>query len=58
LEALFGEDRPGISKRLRRRIGTVLAGTETERKEIGSRFAELYEFRSRLVHGDEFEQQV
>lgn len=58
LEALFGEDRPGISKRLRRRIGTVLASTEAERREIGSRFAELYEFRSRLVHGDEFEQQV
>jgi hypothetical protein len=58
LEALFGEDRPGISKRLRRRIGTVLASTETERKDIGSRFAELYELRSRLVHGDEFEQQV
>ena len=58
LEALFEEDRPGLSKRLRRRIGTVLARTETERKEIGSRFAELYELRSRLVHGDEFEQQV
>lgn len=58
LEALFGEDQPGIVKRLRRRIGVVLASTETERRELGKHFDELYEFRSRLVHGDDFEKQV
>ena len=58
LEALFGEDQPGIAKRLRRRIGVVLSNTESERKELGKLFDELYEFRSRLVHGDDFQKQV
>jgi len=58
IEALFGEDQPGIVKRLRRRIGVVLASTESERKELGKQFDELYDFRSRLVHGDNFEKQV
>lgn len=58
LEALFGEDQPGIVKRLRRRIGIVLSNSESKRKELGKQFDELYEFRSRLVHGDEFQKQI
>ena len=58
LEALFGEDRPGITKRLAERTAAVTSQSEVERKEIKNRFEELYNFRSRLVHGDDFKKQV
>lgn len=58
LEALFGEDIPGVTKRLARRIATVTGRSEAESKRIKKRFEELYQFRSRLVHGNEFKKQI
>lgn len=58
LDALFGEDTPGITKRLARRTAAILASSEVEKKKIAKTFRKLYEFRSRLVHGDEFDDQV
>ena len=58
LEALFGEDIPGVTKRLARRTATVTAQPQTARKKVMEQFEELYNFRSRLVHGDEFKKQI
>ncbi|MBU6482988.1 MAG: hypothetical protein KGS09_20910 [Nitrospirae bacterium] len=58
LEALFGEDIPGMTKRLARRTAAVTGQSEAERKKIKERFEELYDFRSRLVHGDKFKKQI
>lgn len=58
LEALFGEDSPGTTRRLAKRIATVLGRSIEEQKQVRKRFEELYEFRSRLVHGDEFKKQI
>jgi hypothetical protein len=58
LEALLGEDIPGITKRLARRTAAVTGQSESERKKIKERFEELYDFRSRLVHGDKFKEQI
>lgn len=58
LDALFGEDTPGITKRLAHRTAAVLARSEEERRKTIKTFRQLYEFRSRLVHGDKFGDQV
>ncbi len=58
IEALFGEKVPGMTDRLARRTAAVTGQSETDRKQIKKRFKELYEFRSRLVHGDEFTDQI
>jgi len=53
LESLLGEKKEGLTNLLAKRLGSVLGGTEQERKEIRKSFQDLYELRSRLVHGDE-----
>lgn len=58
VEALFGEDIPGVTKRLAKRTAAVTGQSETERNRIKKRFEELYDFRSRLVHGDKFKKQI
>ena len=58
IEALFGEKVPGMTDRLARRTAAVTSQSETDRIEIKKRFKELYNFRSRLVHGDEFTDQM
>lgn len=58
IEALFGEDIPGVTKRLAKRTAAVIGQSETERNQIKKRFEELYDFRSRLVHGDKFKKQI
>ena len=58
VEALFGEDIPGVTKRLAKRTAAVTGQSETERNRIKERFEELYDFRSRLVHGDKFKKQI
>lgn len=58
IEALFGEKVPGMTDRLARRTAAVTGRSETDRIEIKKRFKELYEFRSRLVHGGEFTDQI
>ena len=58
IEALFGEDISGMADRLARRTAAVTGQSETERGQIKKRFKKLYDFRSRLVHGDEFTDQI
>lgn len=58
IEALFGEKVPGMTDRLARRTAAVTGQSETDRIEVKKRFKELYEFRSRLVHGGEFTDQI
>ena len=55
LEALFGEkkEREGLTNLLAKRLASVLGKSDQERKEIKKSFQDLYDLRSRLVHGDE-----
>src|SRR5260370_23980061 len=52
LEALIGEDKAGQAK-LKQRLARLLGSSEQKRKAIKKSFEEIYELRSRLVHGDE-----
>src|SRR5438093_11468497 len=52
MEALLGEKKEGLTNLLARRLALVLGGTEQERKQIKKSFQDLYDLRSRLVHGD------
>ncbi len=52
LEALIGEDKAGQAK-LKQRLACLLGSSEQERKAIKKSFEEIYDLRSRLVHGDE-----
>ena len=52
IEALLGEKGEGITKRLAVRVGIILGGN------FKKQFYEIYDFRSRLVHGLEFEKQI
>jgi hypothetical protein len=52
LEAIVGEDKPGLTNKLRRRVSSILGKTQNERKEIRKQLDELYKFRSNLVHGN------
>ncbi len=55
LEALFGEkkEKEGLTNLLSKRLASVLGRTDQERKDIKKSFQDLYDLRSRLVHGDE-----
>jgi Apea-like HEPN len=52
IEALLGEKKEGLTDSLGRRLASVLGKTEQERKGIKASFKEIYDLRSRLVHGD------
>lgn len=58
LEALVGEKGEGITKRLAGRIALIVGRTENERKKLRKQFNELYDFRSDLVHGNQFAKRV
>jgi hypothetical protein len=58
MEALLGENKEGITDRLKRRVGAILGANEAEGQALRKQFKELYDFRSDLVHGDEFEKQI
>lgn len=58
LEALIGEEREGVTKRLGTRVGMILGESQKKRKELKKRFDEVYEVRSALVHGAEFKKQT
>ncbi len=55
LEALLGEQKEseGLMSVLKRRLVSVLAGSEPESKTIKGRFNDIYNLRSKLLHGDE-----
>jgi hypothetical protein len=52
IEALLGENSGNLLDTLKRRLSIILGTTEKDRKANRKEFAELYDFRSRLVHGD------
>jgi hypothetical protein len=57
LEALVGE-RPDIQSNLARRVSIILCDTEAKRKELRKIIYELYDYRSRIIHGDKGPQGV
>ena len=58
VDALLGEDRPGATKHLARRVAAILGTTPAERDAFRTAFLELYHFRSRFVHGRPLEKQT
>lgn len=52
LEAVLGEDREGLTSRLRKRLAFILGSTDGP-KAVAKTFDELYDLRSKLVHGDQ-----
>jgi hypothetical protein len=52
IEALLGENSGNLVDTLKRRLSIILGTTEKDRKAARKEFADLYDFRSRLVHGD------
>jgi len=58
LEGVLGEKGAGVTNRLIRRVSSILGKSDTERKQIRAQFVKLYDFRSQLVHGAEFEKQI
>lgn len=58
VDALLGEDRPGATKRLARRVAAILGTTPEERNTFQTAFLELYHFRSRFVHGGPLEKKT
>lgn len=57
LDALFGE-RDEVIGSLKRRISNIFGKTEKARKEIRNKVDDLYKFRSDLVHGNIFKDEV
>jgi hypothetical protein len=53
LEALLGEDRPGVTNLLAKRVALILGKTKKERTRIRESFDFIYGLRSALVHGKE-----
>lgn len=53
IEALVGEDVPGLTNLLRDRVSFVLAKNPAERKKIKKIFEKLYDLRSDYMHGNE-----
>jgi hypothetical protein len=58
IDALLGDDAPGAANRLARRVAAILGSTRNEQSMIRERFRELYDFRSRFVHGAPIEKQA
>jgi hypothetical protein len=58
IEALLGEDVPGFTRKLARRIASICGKTKKERESLRKSFGKLYDFRSDLVHGNRFEDVV
>lgn len=54
LEALLGEKADGLTQLLARRTALILSKERKEREIIRKQFKELYNFRSKLVHGNPF----
>lgn len=58
IEALVGERGNGVTNRLADRVGNILGGTKEECKKFKKQFKEVYDFRSGLVHGREFTDEI
>jgi hypothetical protein len=53
IESLLGEKKESLTKLLSRRIGVILGSTPEETNQIRDKFEKLYDFRSKLVHGNQ-----
>lgn len=53
LEALLGDDKPGMSGRLAQRIGTLIDRRKC--KVVERYFKRIYKYRSKLLHGTEID---
>jgi hypothetical protein len=53
IEAVFGEKVTGLNSLLRSRLVSILAPSKGDPKELKRRFNELYDRRSRYIHGGE-----
>jgi len=51
IEALLGEKTEGLTNLLARRLALIIAKERESREKINKEFKELYNFRSKLVHG-------
>lgn len=51
VEALVGENKEDLTKLLANRVALILGKSKQERQAIREAFADLYAFRSNLVHG-------
>lgn len=58
LEALFAEDRPGITDRLSRRLAAIYSDDKDANHKAQSAFRELYRRRGELVHGQPFKKEA
>jgi hypothetical protein len=58
IEALLGKDTEGLTEILANRSAKILGNSQDEEKRIHDTFKRLYNFRSRLVHGSEFDKSV
>lgn len=58
VDALLGDDAPGAANRLARRVAAIFGTRTTPENVIRERFRELYDFRSRFVHGAAIEKQA
>ena len=52
IEAILGQKSDGLTSLLKRRIGAIFGGSESDMRGIRKRFSTLYEYRSDLVHGN------
>lgn len=57
LDALFGESNEVVES-LRRRVANVFGKNETEKKTLRKTIRDLYTFRSDLVHGNVFKNEI
>jgi len=55
IEALLGERNPpgGLEAAIGRRLANLLGRTKKERKDLRRNFSNLYDLRSRIMHGDQ-----
>lgn len=58
LEALLSEPKQGVTASVARRIAAALGTSERERKKLRKQFKDLYDFRSDLVHGRDFDENI
>jgi hypothetical protein len=54
----LGEDATSLTEKLARRIAAICGKTEKEKDSLRKKFKKLYTFRSDLVHGNQFKNEV
>jgi hypothetical protein len=52
IEAVLGEDKPGLTESLKSRLSAALSEEPGDRKKLRKRFDAIYKDRSHCIHGD------